>query len=63
MPPFCLKPFATNLSLKVSIDPSKLYFFLNTYLQPIGEELRGRATSTKLLFDNIKSILSFTASF
>ena len=63
IPFLCLVPFATNLVLKVCIDPLVIYFLLNTHLQPIGFEPVGRSTRTQVLLDNIESISSFTASF
>ena len=41
---FCLKPLATNLALNVCIDPSVLYFLLNTLVFFIGFGHVGRLT-------------------
>jgi hypothetical protein len=54
---------ATNLALKVCIEPSILYFLLYTYLYPISLEPRGKSTKTHVLLDNIEFISSFTACF
>ena len=48
---FCLKPFATSLALKFSIDPSSFNFFLRTHLQPMVLQPRGRSTNFQVLLE------------
>ena len=59
----CLKPFATSLTLYLSIVPSGLSFFLKTHLQPIVLQPGGKSTNAKVLLDNNDYISSFTVSF
>jgi len=53
---FCENPFANNLALYFSNDPSRWYFFLKIHLQPIGFALLGKSTKVQALFFLIKSI-------
>jgi len=45
----------TNLTLYLSMDPSRWYFFLNIHLQPMGFALLGRSTKVHVLFFLIES--------
>jgi len=53
---FCENPFATNLALYFSIDPSRWYFFLKIQLQPIGFASLGKSTKVQVLFFLMESI-------
>ena len=53
---FWENPFATNLALYFSIDPSGWYFFLKIHLQPIGFAPLGTFTKVQVLFFLIESI-------
>ena len=54
--------FHTNLTLKICIDPSILYFHVNTYLQPISFDFLGKSTEIQVWFDIIESISSLITS-
>lgn len=62
IPSFYLKFLATNLELKVCIDPSVWYFLLNTHLYPISLESRGKVVRTHALLYNHESISLSIAS-
>ena len=47
---------ATNLALYLSIDPSRLYFFLKIHVHPIGFAPWGRSTKVHVSFFLIESI-------
>jgi len=50
------KPFAYNLALYLSMNPSGWYFFLKIHLQPMGFALLGKFTKVQVLFFLIDSI-------